>query len=169
MDTATQLHREGIRLSEIAVLYRSNTQSRVIEHALVSAGLAYRVYGGLRFFERQEIKHALAYLRLIQNPADDHALLRIINFPARGIGARTIEQLQEKARAQNISLWQAAMQSGGKVSSFVSLVEMMRDSIRELTLPEIIEHILLHSGLIAHFKPGRYPTARSTGTHGKSQ
>lgn len=152
VDTATQLHREGIRLSEIAVLYRSNTQSRVIEHALVSAGLAYRVYGGLRFFERQEIKHALAYLRLIQNPADDHALLRIINFPARGIGARTIEQLQEKARAQNISLWQAATQSGGKVSSFVSLVEMMRDSIRELTLPEIIEHVLLHSGLIAHFQ-----------------
>ena len=83
-----QLKAEGINLREIALLYRSNAQSRVLEHALVSAGLSYRVYGGLRFFERQEVKHALAYLRLMENTDDDNALLRIINFPTRGIGAR---------------------------------------------------------------------------------
>ena len=152
VDEVVQLHGTGIKLSEIAVLYRSNAQSRVIEHALVSAGVAYRVYGGLRFFERQEIKHALAYLRLIQNPGDDNALLRIINFPTRGIGARSIEQLQEKARAQNISLWQVAKQMGGKVSKFISLIEMMADVTHQLPLPEIIEHVLSHSGLLAHYQ-----------------
>ena len=152
VDEVVQLHSTGIKLSEIAVLYRSNAQSRVIEHALVSAGVAYRVYGGLRFFERQEIKHALAYLRLIQNPVDDNALLRIINFPTRGIGARSIEQLQEKARAQNISLWQVAKQVDGKVSKFASLIEMMADVTHQLPLPEIIEHVLSHSGLLAHYQ-----------------
>ena len=151
-EEARQLNREGIHLAEMAVLYRSNAQSRVIEHALVSAGVAYRVYGGLRFFERQEIKHALAYLRLIQNSGDDNALLRIINFPTRGIGARTIEQLQEAARAQNISLWQAAKQTSGKVAAFVTLIEMMTGATLELPLPEVIDHILLHSGLLAHYQ-----------------
>jgi DNA helicase-2/ATP-dependent DNA helicase PcrA len=84
--------------SEIAVLYRSNAQSRVIESALFNAGVPYRVYGGLRFFERAEIKHALAYLRLLENPNDDTSFLRVVNFPARGIGARTVEQLQDAAR-----------------------------------------------------------------------
>ncbi|PJC03722.1 MAG: DNA helicase II, partial [Gallionellales bacterium CG_4_9_14_0_8_um_filter_55_61] len=93
-----QLHSDGVRLAEMALLYRSNAQSRVLEHALVSAGLSYRVYGGLRFFERQEIKHAMAYLRLMENADDDNALLRIINYPTRGIGARSIEQLQDAAR-----------------------------------------------------------------------
>jgi DNA helicase-2/ATP-dependent DNA helicase PcrA len=151
-DEVRQLNLEGIHLAEMAVLYRSNAQSRVIEHALVSAGIAYRVYGGLRFFERQEIKHALAYLRLIQNPGDDNALLRIINFPTRGIGARTIEQLQEAARAQNISLWQVAKQASGKVASFVNLIEMMTAATHELPLPEIIDHILQHSGLLVHYQ-----------------
>ncbi|MFM8812383.1 MAG: 3'-5' exonuclease, partial [Methylophilaceae bacterium] len=84
-------HQSGLRLDEMAVLYRSNAQSRVIEHALFSAGIPYRVYGGLRFFDRAEVKHAMAYLRLINNPHDDVALLRVINFPARGIGARSLE------------------------------------------------------------------------------
>jgi DNA helicase-2/ATP-dependent DNA helicase PcrA len=152
VDEVRQLNREGVHLAEMAVLYRSNAQSRAIEHALVSAGVAYRVYGGLRFFERQEIKHALAYLRLIQNSDDDNALLRIINFPTRGIGARTIEQLQEAARAQNVSLWQVAKQASGKVASFVNLIETMTDSTRELPLPEVIGHILLHSGLVVHYQ-----------------
>ncbi|MES1981304.1 MAG: DNA helicase II [Pseudomonadota bacterium] len=147
-----QLHREGINLSGIAVLYRSNAQSRVIEHALVSAGIAYRVYGGQRFFERQEIKHALAYLRLMQNPDDDNALLRIINFPTRGIGTRSIEQLQEAARAQNIGLWQAASRAGGKVAVFVALIEALRAATQNLPLPEIVDHVLQHSGLVAHYQ-----------------
>ncbi|MFZ1765398.1 MAG: 3'-5' exonuclease, partial [Candidatus Nitrotoga sp.] len=152
VDEARQLNREGIHLAEMVVLYRSNAQSRIIEHALMSAGVAYRVYGGLRFFERQEIKHALAYLRLIQNSEDDNALLRIINFPTRGIGTRTIEQLQEAARAQNVSLWQVAKQAGGKVATFVTLIEIMAGATRELPLPEIIDHLLLHSGLLLHYQ-----------------
>src|SRR3546814_5660094 len=95
------LHAEGAALDEIALLYRSNAQSRVLEHALFSAGLPYRVYGGLRLFERSEIKHALDYLRLIAHPDDDTALLRVINFPTRGIGARSLAQLPEIAREQN--------------------------------------------------------------------
>ena len=99
VDEVKSLVREGLNRSDIAVLYRSNAQSRVIEHALFSAGIPYRVYGGLRFFERQEIKHALAYLRLVANPHDDTSFARVVNVPARGIGARTIEVLQDAARA----------------------------------------------------------------------
>jgi len=143
----------------------------VLEHALVSAGLSYRVYGGLRFFERQEIKHALAYLRLMQNTDDDNALLRIVNFPARGIGARSIEQLQEAAKMNSTTLWDAAARAGGKVTAFVALIESLRSATRELplhpqgvgrgvpgasgstlSLPEIIDHVLEHSGLAAHYR-----------------
>ncbi|MBI3902266.1 MAG: UvrD-helicase domain-containing protein [Nitrosomonadales bacterium] len=152
VEEAQQLNHEGVKLSEIAVLYRSNAQSRVLEHALVSAGVAYRVYGGLRFFERQEIKHALAYLRLMHNPDDDTALLRVINFPTRGIGARSIEQLQESAKMHNTTLWEAAARAGGKVTAFVGLIEMMRNDTRSLPLPEITDHVLQHSGLIAHYQ-----------------
>ena len=100
MEEVKSLHAEGVALSQMALLYRSNAQSRVLEHALFNAALPYRVYGGMRFFERQEIKHALAYLRLIVNPDDDNALLRVVNFPARGIGLRSMEQLQDDALAQ---------------------------------------------------------------------
>jgi DNA helicase-2/ATP-dependent DNA helicase PcrA len=147
-----QLKSEGVNLKEIALLYRSNAQSRVLEHALVSAGLSYRVYGGLRFFERQEIKHALAYLRLMENTDDDNALLRIINFPTRGIGARSVEQLQEAAKMNSTTLWDAAARAGGKVSAFVALIESLRSSTRELPLPEILDHVLEHSGLIAYYQ-----------------
>ena len=171
VDEIKQLQSEGINLKEIALLYRSNAQSRVLEHALVSAGLSYRVYGGLRFFERQEIKHALAYLRLMENTDDDNALLRIINFPTRGIGARSIEQLQEAAKMNSTTLWDAAARAGGKISAFVALIESLRSATRELPLhpqgvgrgvpgasgstlplPEIMEHVLHHSGLIAHYR-----------------
>ncbi len=152
VDEARELNREGVNFSEMALLYRSNAQSRVLEHALVSAGVAYRVYGGLRFFERQEIKHALAYLRLLQNSEDDNALLRIINFPTRGIGARSIEQLQEVAKINSTTLWDAAARAGGKVTAFVGLIESLRSATRELPLPEIMGHVLQHSGLIAHYQ-----------------
>ena len=117
VDEVRALQAEGVALAHIAVLYRSNAQSRVLEHALFSAGTPYRVYGGLRFFERQEVKHALAYLRLVANPDDDGALTRIINFPARGIGTRSLEQLQEAAMASGTSLWAAAQaraEGGGR-------------------------------------------------------
>src|SRR5260370_19247959 len=104
----------GATRGEIAVLYRSNAQSRTIEHTLVNAGMPYRVYGGLRFFERQEVKHALAYLRLIDNPNDDTAFARVLNFPTRGIGARSIEQLADAARLYNCSMAAAVPYVTGK-------------------------------------------------------
>src|SRR5437868_656512 len=107
IEEAQQLHRDGIRRSDIALLYRSNAQSRVIESALFNAGIPYKVYGGLRFFERAEVKHALSYLRLIENPSDDTSFIRVVNFPARGIGARTIEQLQDAAKGTGRSLVQS--------------------------------------------------------------
>ncbi len=173
------LHAEGVALANMAVLYRSNAQSRVLEHALFRASLSYRVYGGLRFFERQEIKHALAYLRLTANQEDDGALLRIINFPARGIGSRSLEQLQQLARERGISLWAAAKaraEGGGRrdegktatagdassliphpsslkgIPAFVALIEAMREATRGLPLPEIIGHVIEHSGLKAHYQ-----------------
>jgi DNA helicase II / ATP-dependent DNA helicase PcrA len=103
------LSERGVALNEMAVFYRSNAQSRVLEHALFRAGIPYRVYGGLRFFERQEIKHALAYLRLIANPDDDGAFLRVVNLPARGIGIRTLDTLSDFARQNRTSLWKAAL------------------------------------------------------------
>eukprot|EP01032_Pedospumella_encystans_P023306 gene23306-26381_t len=109
-----QLVRDGIDRKEMAVLYRSNAQSRVIETALFNASVPYRVYGGLRFFERAEIKHALAYLRLLENKDDDTSFLRVVNFPPRGIGARTLEQLQDAARAAGRSLHDAVHAVGGK-------------------------------------------------------
>jgi len=141
------LHRDGMDLSDIAMLYRSNAQSRVIEHALFSAGLAYRVYGGLRFFERAEIKHSLAYMRLMANPDDDTALLRVINFPTRGIGARSLEQLQEVARQQGGSLWQAALHATGKIVNFVTLIKQMQEEAIGISLPEVAELATTLSGL----------------------
>jgi DNA helicase-2/ATP-dependent DNA helicase PcrA len=149
---------EGIALDEIALLYRSNAQSRVLEHALFNAGLPYRVYGGMRFFERAEIKHALAYLRLVATPEDDGAFLRVVNFPPRGIGARTLEQLQDRARGQGASLWQAACsgaltgKAGSSVASFVRMVESMREATRGLPLSEAVAHVVEASGLLGHYR-----------------
>jgi DNA helicase-2/ATP-dependent DNA helicase PcrA len=151
-DEVRHLQREGVALSEMAVLYRSNAQSRALEHALVAAGVSYRVYGGQRFYERQEIKHALAYLRLLVNQDDDNSLLRVINFPTRGIGARSIEQLQEAAKQYNTTLYDAAARMGGKVTGFVGLIEAMRSTTANLPLPEIVDHVLTHSGLLANYQ-----------------
>ncbi len=146
------LAREGTRLSQAAVLYRSNAQSRVVEHALFSQGIAYRVYGGLRFFERAEVKHALAYLRLVASLEDDNAFLRVANFPPRGIGARTIEQLQDAAKQNRSSLFAAA---DGKAGVFKRLIEGLRDQTQNLPLPEVIGHVVAKSGLIEHYKTER--------------
>ncbi|MDB5752874.1 MAG: uvrD [Ramlibacter sp.] len=149
----------GIPRSEIAVLYRSNAQSRVIETALFNASVPYRVYGGLRFFERAEIKHALSYLRLLENPNDDTSFLRAVNFPARGIGARSIEQLQDAARAAGSSLHDAVHATTGKaganLAGFVAKLDGMRLETEGLTLREIIEVMLQRSGLVDHYKSER--------------
>ncbi len=150
---------QGSGRSEIAILYRSNAQSRILEHALFSAGIPYRVYGGLRFFERAEIKHALAYLRLLENADDDSAFLRVVNLPARGIGARTLELLQDQARAHGISLYRAVpMVQGGastKLAQFVGLIERLRSQAQGLPLKEAIDHVLELSGLITFYKGER--------------
>ncbi|WP_348751911.1 UvrD-helicase domain-containing protein [uncultured Aquincola sp.] len=156
LEEIQQLHRGGLARKEIALLYRSNAQSRVIESALFNAGIPYRVYGGLRFFERAEVKHALAYLRLIENPNDDTSFLRVVNFPARGIGARTIEQLQDAARGTGRSLYQSVGAVGGKggsnLAGFVGIIEGLRERTRGLTLREIIEHMLQDAGLIDFYR-----------------
>src|SRR5574343_724334 len=155
-----ELKREGMPRHQMALLYRSNAQSRVLEHALFQAGLSYRVYGGLRFFERQEIKHALAYLRLVASPDDDNALLRVINVPARGIGARTVENLQTASREQGISLWQACCGAGGgrtagKLAEFVLLIEKLRQRSEPLNLAEQISLVSDDSGLRAMYEADR--------------
>jgi DNA helicase-2/ATP-dependent DNA helicase PcrA len=158
LEELRSLRSEGVRFSEVALLYRSNAQSRVLEHALFNAGMPYRVYGGLRFFERQEIKHALAYLRLVASPDDDGALLRVINLPTRGIGARSLEQMQETARMRGVSLWQAACstplsgKAGAGVAAFVQLIERLRQDARGLALPEIVELAVERSGLKAYYE-----------------
>jgi len=151
IEEAQALHRGGMDRKEIAVLYRSNAQSRVIESALFNAGIPYRVYGGLRFFERAEVKHALAYLRLLENPNDDTSFLRVVNFPARGIGARAIELLQDAARASGRSLYQSVSAVAGKAGSNLKAFNELVDSTRNLTvghtLREILEQMLEISGL----------------------
>ncbi len=155
VDEIKALISSGIKRTEIALLYRSNAQSRIIEHALFSAAIPYRVYGGLRFFERAEIKHALAYLRLLENPNDDTSFSRVVNFPTRGIGARSIEALQDAARNQQSSLYTAASSLDGKAGAalggFVRLVDHMREATRHNTLPETVEFVIGHSGLIQHY------------------
>ncbi len=147
---------QGLSRKEIAVLYRSNAQSRVIETALFNAGVPYRVYGGLRFFERAEIKNALAYLRILDNPHDDTSFSRVVNFPPRGIGARSIEQLQDAARAAGCSLHDAVSvvtgKAGASLGGFVAKMDVLREQTTGLSLREIIELVLDHSGLMEHYK-----------------
>ena len=147
---------DGFERKEIAVLYRSNAQSRVIESALFNASVPYRVYGGLRFFERAEIKHALAYLRLLENPHDDTSFSRVVNFPPRGIGARSIEVLQDAARAAGCSLHDAVSavpgKAGANLGAFVAMVDVLREQTQGLNLRGIIEQMLESTGLVEHFR-----------------
>ena len=156
LEELQQLHRAGTPRSEMALLYRSNAQSRVLESALFNAGLPYRVYGGLRFFERAEVKHALAYLRLVDNANDDTSFLRVVNFPARGIGSRTVEQLQEAARASGRSLYQSVAavpgKAGANLAAFCALVDGVREATRGCTLRQIIEQVVAASGLVEHYR-----------------
>ncbi len=158
VDVVKGISDDGVAHDEVALLYRSNAQSRVLEHALFGAGIPYRVYGGMRYFERAEVKHALAYLRLIAAPADDGAFLRVVNFPPRGIGARTLEQLQDAARMQATSLWQAAAsgamtgKAGSSLGAFVKLIDTLRGETKALPLQEAVEHVIEKSGLLTHYK-----------------
>ncbi|MEE8118909.1 MAG: DNA helicase II [Gammaproteobacteria bacterium] len=151
----------GGKRADCAVLYRSNAQSRVFEEVLINHKIPYRVYGGLRFFERQEIKDALAYLRLLENHNDDPSFDRVVNFPTRGIGARTLEQVRQLAREENCSLWQAskmlvqqkklAVRTITALEKFLLLISDLAVAIKSLSLCEQIDHVIQGSGLIEHY------------------
>ena len=155
VEQVRELKGEGMRPSDMSILYRSNAQSRILEHALFTAGLPYRVYGGLRFFERAEVKNALAYLRLASNPHDDVSFARAVNFPARGIGARTLEQLQDAADAGKTSLYAAigspAGRSGASLAQFGKLIEALQAAAATQPLPELVATAIQQSGLRTHY------------------
>jgi len=155
---------QGNLRREAAILYRSNAQSRVFEEALLSARMPYRVYGGLRFFERAEIKDALAYLRLIDNRNDDASFERVVNQPTRGIGARTMDQIRAYARGAGCSLWTAAgalvsdglaARASRALHGFLTLIESMAEHSRSLELHEQTEHVISASGLLEHYRAER--------------
>ncbi len=146
---------------EIAILYRSNAQSRVFEEAFISGRIPYKVYGGLRFFERAEIKDALAYLRLISNRNDDASFERVVNLPTRGIGAKSLDAIREYAKGAGSTMWEAAAACigdalGPKASQalhgFMSLIERLAHEVKDLPLHEQVDHVLQGSGLIDFYK-----------------
>ncbi|MBB4729941.1 DNA helicase-2/ATP-dependent DNA helicase PcrA [Xanthomonas arboricola] len=161
VERARQWVRDGGSYGEVAVLYRSNAQSRALEEALISEQLPYRVYGGMRFFERAEIKDALAYLRLLTNRSDDAAFERAVNTPTRGIGDRTLDEVRRLARANALSLWEAAMLSTQEntlaararnaLAAFLSLVGQLHAETGDMELAERIDHVLMRSGLREHW------------------
>ena len=152
---------EGRSFSDIAILYRSNAQSRVIEEALLQAGIPYTIYGGMRFFERAEIKDAIAYLRLIVNMHDDSAFERIVNFPPRGIGEKTLDAIREKAKLANCSLWQAtetlvsdnqfSARTHNALVQFIHCVFALKSSLTYEDLDKQIAYVLEESGLLSHY------------------
>ncbi|WP_163577999.1 DNA helicase II [Halomonas faecis] len=160
VDTIKEKVDAGFNRREVAILYRSNAQSRVIEETLIRQGMPYRIYGGQRFYERLEIKNALAYLRLLLNRDDDASLERIVNVPARGIGTRTVEQVRSLARESGISLWQALHdglvqgtfkgRAGSALTAFADLIEGLDNETAGMALSEIVSHVVERSGLIAH-------------------
>ncbi|WP_282297412.1 DNA helicase II [Stenotrophomonas sp. PS02289] len=161
VERARQWVRDGGSYADAAVLYRSNAQSRAFEEALISEQVPYRVYGGMRFFERAEIKDALAYLRLMTNRDDDAAFERAVNTPTRGIGDRTLDEVRRLARSQAISLWEATMltaqgnelaaRARNALAGFLTLVNQLQHEAGDMTLAERIEHVLVRSGLREHW------------------
>lgn len=151
-------HEKGNNYTEAAILYRSNAQSRVLEEAFIREGLPYRIYGGQRFYERLEIKNALAYLRLILNRDDDAAFERVINTPTRGIGNKTVDTIRTMAREQGYSLWRAMQgaikntvftaRANNALLVFAQLIESLQDAIQNLNLEEQVDHVVKHSGLL---------------------
>ena len=157
--------------SEVAILYRSNAQSRVLEEALLRAGIAYRIHGGVRFFERAEIKDTLAYLRLLANADDDTAFERVVNFPTRGIGEKTLEELRSIAKTEGISLWQASQRllhadslsarALNALAHFVQLIDDLRENTSLMELDEQIATVINGSGLFAHFSKTKQDKSES--------
>lgn len=159
-DRISEAVNKGKSRSDIAILYRSNAQSRNLEEALLREGIPYRIYGGQRFFERAEVKNALAYLRLVSSPHDDTSLERVINIPARGVGEKTVEKLREAARTQEVSLWQAVKNTiankaiGGKagrsLAEFIDLIETLGVAGDDQDLGELADNVITRTGLVEH-------------------
>ena len=162
VDQITEWVNKGGQRQQVGVLYRSNAQSRALEEALIHARMPYRVYGGLRFFERAEIKDALAYLRLTSNRRDDTSFERVVNLPTRGIGTKTLDIIRDLARAQALSLWEAsasAMASGAlgpkgaqSLHAFLLLIERLSKEAAGLPLHEQVDRVITASGLLEHFR-----------------
>ena len=165
------VNQQGREASDVAILYRSNAQSRVLEEALLRAGIAYRIHGGVRFFERAEVKDTLAYLRLLVNPTDDSAFERVINFPVRGIGEKTLDELRLLAKTQHISLWEASKQilqgqlltarAGHALDDFMRLIDGLRSKTANLELDEQISAVINDTGLYAHFSKSKQDKSES--------
>ena len=161
VERARQWVRDGGSYGDVAILYRSNAQSRAFEEALIAEQVPYRVYGGMRFFERAEIRDALAYLRLLANRDDDAAFERAVNTPTRGIGDRTLDEVRRVARASAVSMWEASMLSaqGGELNArarnalagFLNLVQQLSAETGDMELKERIDHVLARSGLREHW------------------
>ena len=161
----------GGRRDEVAILYRVSAQSRVLEEALLGQGVAYRVYGGLRFYERAEIKNALAYCRLVANRDDDAAFERVVNLPPRGIGARTVDVLRTEAKGRSESLWTAALRviaegtagarASGALRSFVELIDELASGFRDVSLQEKIETAVEGSGLFDYYRQEKVDRAQT--------
>ncbi|MGY0617679.1 DNA helicase II [Vibrio sp. FJH11] len=153
---------KGGVLTDAAMLYRNNAQSRVLEEALIQAGLPYRIYGGMRFFERQEIKDALSYMRLIANRNDDAAFERVVNTPTRGLGDKTLETVRRAARDRGCTMWEASIamldeqvlagRAAGALSRFIELVTALEDDTLEMPLHEQTDHVIKYSGLFAMYE-----------------
>ena len=160
---------QGRNLDECAILYRSNAQSRVFEESLIKHNLNYRIYGGLRFFERAEIKDAMGYVRLIENTSDNIAFERIVNFPTRGIGLSTIEKIRSYSTENHTDLFQSSIvivgtlpaRASNALQAFIHLIESMSDSSKNLKLSEKVDTILLQSGLMSHYANDRTDKAGS--------
>ncbi|EHW0696215.1 DNA helicase II [Vibrio parahaemolyticus] len=153
---------KGGALNEAAMLYRNNAQSRVLEEALIQAGLPYRIYGGMRFFERQEIKDALAYMRLMANRNDDAAFERVVNTPTRGLGDKTLETIRRAARDRGCTMWEASVamldeqvlagRAAGALGRFIELITALEDDTLEMPLHEQTDHVIKYSGLFAMYE-----------------
>lgn len=152
---------QGVSADEIAILYRSNAQSRVLEEALLRSGIAYRIHGGLRFFDRAEVKDTLAYLRLLVNPDDDMAFERVVNFPTRGIGEKSLDEVRQHAKSTECSLWQATktlldtgampQRAGAALLKFIELIDGLRSTTDAMELDEQLSSVIHVSGLYDHF------------------
>ncbi|MEZ9827446.1 3'-5' exonuclease, partial [Vibrio cyclitrophicus] len=153
---------KGGALEDTAMLYRNNAQSRVLEEALIQGGLPYRIYGGMRFFERQEIRDALSYLRLMSNRSNDAAFERVVNTPTRGLGDKTLETIRLAARDRGATMWEASValieeqvlpgRAAGALSRFIELINALEDDTIELRLHEQTDHVIKSSGLFAMYE-----------------